>query len=169
MDLTDAQWAVLEPLLPKPRRRPDGRGRPWRDPRDVLNGILWILKTGAPWHDLPDRYPPGAHRRARPCAPGPGRGLSRAGPLGPLRGLHRWHLRHREKRGPGVGVTKRGKGTKIMVVGDRAGLPLAVHVASAAAAEVTLVEATVASCFTTALPARRSATKPMMPIRWMPS
>ena len=53
-----------------------------------------------------------------------------------------------------MGVTKRGKGTKIMVVGDRAGLPLAVHVASAAAAEVTLVEATVASCFTTALPAR---------------
>jgi transposase len=53
-----------------------------------------------------------------------------------------------------VGVTKRGKGTKIMVVGDRAGLPLAVHVASAAAAEVTLVEPTVASCFTSVLPAR---------------
>jgi len=58
VDLTDAQWAVLEPLLPTPRRRPDGRGRPWRDPRDVLNGILWILKPGAPWQDLPRRYPP---------------------------------------------------------------------------------------------------------------
>ena len=57
MDLTDAQWAVLEPLLPKPRLRRDRRGRPWRDPRDVLNGILWILRTGAPWQDLPDRYP----------------------------------------------------------------------------------------------------------------
>ncbi|ODS54441.1 MAG: transposase, partial [Acidobacteria bacterium SCN 69-37] len=57
MDLTDAQWAVLAPLLPKPRVRRDRRGRPWRDPRDVLNGILWILRTGAPWHDLPDRYP----------------------------------------------------------------------------------------------------------------
>jgi hypothetical protein len=32
--------------------------RPWRDPRDVLNGILWILRTGAPWKDLPERYPP---------------------------------------------------------------------------------------------------------------
>ena len=65
MDLTDAQWAVLEPVLPKPRRRADGRGRPWRDPRDVLNGVLWILKTGAPWHDLPERYPPyqTCHRR----------------------------------------------------------------------------------------------------------
>src|SRR5690242_16181121 len=65
MDLTDAQWAILAPLLPKPRVRKDGRGRPWRDPRDVLNGILWILRTGAPWADLPDRYPSPAtcHRR----------------------------------------------------------------------------------------------------------
>ena len=47
MDLTDEQWAVLEPLVPTPRVRADGRGRPWRDPRDVLNGMLWILKTGA--------------------------------------------------------------------------------------------------------------------------
>jgi transposase len=57
MDLTDAQWTILGPLLPKPRLRRDRRGRPWRDPRDVLNGILWILRTGAPWKDLPDRYP----------------------------------------------------------------------------------------------------------------
>src|SRR5215216_389866 len=65
MDLTDEQWAVLEPLVPKPRVRPDGRGRPWRDPRDVLNGVLWVLKTGAPWADLPRRYPPyqTCHRR----------------------------------------------------------------------------------------------------------
>jgi transposase len=57
MDLTDAQWTILAPLLPKPRVRRDRRGRPWRDPRDVLNGILWILRTGAPWKDLPVRYP----------------------------------------------------------------------------------------------------------------
>jgi transposase len=64
MDLTEAQWQVLKPLL-TPKRRPDGRGRPWRDTRAVLNGILWILRTGAPWHDLPDRYPPyqTCHRR----------------------------------------------------------------------------------------------------------
>src|SRR5258708_28980274 len=64
MDLTEAQWQVLRPLL-TPQRRPDGRGRPWRDARAVLNGILWILRTGAPWHDLPDRYPPyqTCHRR----------------------------------------------------------------------------------------------------------
>jgi len=65
VDLTDAQWRRLEPLLPKPRLRKDGRGRPWRHPRDVLNGILWVMRTGAPWHDLPSRYPPyqTCHRR----------------------------------------------------------------------------------------------------------
>lgn len=64
MDLTEAQWQVVRPLL-TPKRRPHGRGRPWRDARTVLNGILWVLRTGAPWHDLPDRYPPyqTCHRR----------------------------------------------------------------------------------------------------------
>ena len=64
MDLTEAQWAKLKPLL-VPKRRSDGRVRPWRDARSVLNGILWVLRTGAPWHDLPDRYPPyqTCHRR----------------------------------------------------------------------------------------------------------
>ena len=64
MDLTEAQWEKLKPLLAT-KRRSDGRGRPWRDARVVLNGILWILRTGAPWHDLPDRYPPyqTCHRR----------------------------------------------------------------------------------------------------------
>ena len=65
MDLTDEQWSILEPLIPKPRRRADGRGRPWCDDRQVLNGILWILRTGAQWHDVPDQYPSPAtcHRR----------------------------------------------------------------------------------------------------------
>jgi transposase len=57
MELTDAQWAVVEPLIPKPKRRPDGKGRPPCDPRDVLEGILWILRTGAPWPGLPERFP----------------------------------------------------------------------------------------------------------------
>jgi transposase len=56
-DLTDAQWAILAPLIPEPPRRSDGRGCPWKDRRSVLNGILWMLRTGAPWSDLPERYP----------------------------------------------------------------------------------------------------------------
>src|SRR5918992_1165811 len=65
MDLTDEQWAVLQSIIPTPLRRPDGRGRPWREAREVLNGILWILRTGAQWKDLPERYPPyqTCHRR----------------------------------------------------------------------------------------------------------
>src|SRR6202790_126217 len=64
MNLTDAQWAVLEPLF-RPKRRKDGRGRPWQDTRAVLNGVFWVLRTGAAWHDLPRRYPPyqTCHRR----------------------------------------------------------------------------------------------------------
>ena len=65
MDLTDEQGDVLKPIIPVPPRRPDGRGRPWRDARAVLNGILWILRTGAQWKDLPTRDPPSqtCHRR----------------------------------------------------------------------------------------------------------
>ena len=58
MELSKAQWTRLEPLIPSPTKRKDGRGRPPRDPKDVLNGILWILRTGAPWKDMPARYPP---------------------------------------------------------------------------------------------------------------
>ena len=56
-DVTDAQWAILDPLIPEPPRRSDGRGRPWKDRRSVLNGILWMFRTGAPWSDLRERYP----------------------------------------------------------------------------------------------------------------
>ncbi|RYD87896.1 MAG: transposase, partial [Sphingobacteriales bacterium] len=58
MDLTDEQWALIDPLLPKVVAREDGRGRPrLHDDRSVLNGVLWILRTGAAWADLPDIYP----------------------------------------------------------------------------------------------------------------
>ena len=51
--LTDAEWRLIEPVLPcKPR------GVPRVDDRRVLNGIFWVLKSGAPWRDLPERYGP---------------------------------------------------------------------------------------------------------------
>jgi transposase len=46
MDLTDAQWRLIEPLIPVPPRRADGRGRPRCNPREVMNGILWVMRTG---------------------------------------------------------------------------------------------------------------------------
>ena len=52
-DLTDFEWRVIEPLLPnKPR------GVPRVDDRRVLNGIFWVLRSGAPWRDLPERDGP---------------------------------------------------------------------------------------------------------------
>jgi transposase len=58
MKLTDGQWAIVEPLLPLPPTRPDGRGRPRRGNREILDGVLWILRTGAQWDELPDRFLP---------------------------------------------------------------------------------------------------------------
>ena len=65
MDLTNEQWQIVETILPPDRVRADRRGRPWSDRRTVLNGILWILRTGARWQDLPLQYGPyqTVHRR----------------------------------------------------------------------------------------------------------
>ncbi len=52
-DLTNEQWEQLKPLLPSQKPH---TGRPAEDHRTILNGILWILRTGAPWRDLPERY-----------------------------------------------------------------------------------------------------------------
>jgi transposase len=54
-DLTDTQYARLQPLLPRSEGKP---GHPYQDHRKVINGILWRLRTGAPWRDLPERYGP---------------------------------------------------------------------------------------------------------------
>jgi len=54
-ELTDAQWAALAPHLPPQR---PATGRPAKDHRTVVDAVLWRLKTGAPWRDLPERYGP---------------------------------------------------------------------------------------------------------------
>jgi transposase len=51
--LSDEQWERLRPLLPPP---PAGRGRPRRDDRLIVEGIIWRLATGVPWRDLPERF-----------------------------------------------------------------------------------------------------------------
>src|SRR5260370_13427128 len=65
MDLTYVQWELLKPLVERrtPRKR---RVRPWRDTGRVVEGVLWILRTGAQWAELPkDKFPPyqTCHRR----------------------------------------------------------------------------------------------------------
>ena len=54
-DLTEEQWQRLAPLLPAQKPR---TGRPGKDHRAIINGILWVLRTGAPWRDLPECYGP---------------------------------------------------------------------------------------------------------------
>jgi transposase len=163
MDITDEQWNMVESLIPTPPRRPYGRRRPWRDSREVLNAILWILRTGAPWHELPHRYPPyqTCHRRFQKWAT---EGVLE-GFLATLTG----HLRERgeldlsecfidatnaaARSGGGcVRKTKRGKGTKLMAIADCSGLPVAVHATSASPHEVTLVKETLQGGFVGAMP-----------------
>jgi transposase len=54
-DLTNRQWERLHPLLPPQKPK---TGRPAHDQRTIINGIWWILRTGAPWRDLPERDGP---------------------------------------------------------------------------------------------------------------
>jgi transposase len=63
-ELSDAEWERLAPLLPPEQPKV---GRPNKAHRSVVNGILWKLRTGAPWRDLPERYGPWAtvHTRFR--------------------------------------------------------------------------------------------------------
>ena len=51
-DMTEFEWRVIKPLLP------NKRDMPRVDDRRVLNGIFWVLRSGAPWRDLPERYGP---------------------------------------------------------------------------------------------------------------
>ncbi len=54
-ELTDREWARLAPRLPPER---PARGRPGKDHRTMINALLWLDRTGAPWRDLPERYGP---------------------------------------------------------------------------------------------------------------
>jgi transposase len=56
-ELSGPQWNRIAPLLPHPTHHGTA-GHPFSEPRPIVNGILWILHTGAPWRDLPERYGP---------------------------------------------------------------------------------------------------------------
>jgi transposase len=56
-DLTEVEWRILRVLLPVERKSGKrGRGHPPEDNRNIINGILWRLRTGAPWRDVPEKY-----------------------------------------------------------------------------------------------------------------
>src|SRR5260370_2069479 len=153
MDITDAQWALLE-LLFRPKRREDGRGRPWQDTRAVLNGVFLgathrrsLARSATSLSSLSNLSSPlptvAALGTAHPTAAETGGRLTRPREAGSERVVHRRQLQFGEKRGSAVGPTRRGKGSKIMAISDGHGLPLAVHVASASPHATKLVEPTI--------------------------
>ena len=56
-DITDDQWQRVAPLLPELRPRSELRGRPLANTRAVLNGVLWVMFSGATWSAMPRKYP----------------------------------------------------------------------------------------------------------------
>lgn len=56
-DITDEEWQRVAPLLPELRPRKELRGRPLADTRAVLNGVLWVIYSGANWSAMPRRFP----------------------------------------------------------------------------------------------------------------
>ena len=55
-EITDSEWSRVVDLLPP--EKTGKRGRPSKDNRTILNGMIWIARSGAPWRDLPERYGP---------------------------------------------------------------------------------------------------------------
>ncbi len=143
--LTDSRWAVLAPFF---ERAGNGVGRPRSDARTILEGVLWVLRTGAPWRDLPCAF--GAwqtvyhHLRLwdndesidKAFVALRDRGLM-AGDLWSIDGtLVRAHRcaggarktgRLNEPEDHALGRSRGGFGTKAHLVVDAAGLPLHVH------------------------------------------
>ena len=107
---------------------------------------------------VPDLPPPipgvGENGHAAGSLGGASRGSAKSRQARSVGMLHRRDLRSREKGGSGVGKTKRGKGTKIMAVADRNGLPIAIHTESASPHEITLVQATLERSLVAQQPAR---------------
>jgi len=147
--LTDQQWALMQPLLPPPART----GRPRANDRQTIEGILYILITGCRWQDLPRVYgaPSTVWRRLKGWGEaGVWKRIWRAA-LARLdqHGKLDWSLAFLDgsfapakKGGDKVGLTKKGKGTKWMLVVDGNGFPLGFRVESARTAEVRLAETT---------------------------
>lgn len=152
-DLTDQQWKILAPYS---QSRPGGLTAgvvPGRSGGAVLNGILWVLRTGAPWAELPDRYPSyqTCHRRFQQWVrSGVIKGILEAlaaelkihGVIEVEEAFIDGSFAPSKKEGSKIGKTKRGKESNIMAVADLHGLPVAVSVESATPHEVKLATRT---------------------------
>jgi transposase len=150
MRLTEEQLDWLCARLPEPPPRPKG-GRPPMDRRKVIAAIFWVLDNGAKWKDLPRHFGSRSAVHAyfqRWTRQGVFENIMRdAGELVERRGGYRLYecfidatFSKARGGGDGVGVTKAGKGVKIMVLVDARGLPVAVTTGSASPHESRLVQ-----------------------------
>jgi transposase len=152
--------AAARAATPRRWTRPAVARQPGSDERGPVGAAHGrpLGRLARPFSTLSDLSSPlpslGQGGRATAGAGSVSRRPARARRAGSVGMLHRWHLCGRQKRGDGVGKTKRGKGTKLMAVADRAGAPVAVYVTSAAPHEVTLVEPTLQASFVPAPPER---------------
>jgi len=155
--LPDELWERIAPMLPVHARSPQG-GRPPADTRATLAGILWMLRTGSRWKDLPEEFPHSSTcwRRFRAWQQ---QGvldailaqLSEAADDSKISGRFESYadgtFKAAKKGGTEIGVTKAGKGNKIMLVVNSHGVPRAALLAPANPAEVNLIEPTLEQSF----------------------
>jgi transposase len=143
--LTDEQWAFIQPSLPPPALT----GRPSADDRRTIEGILYVLITGCRWQDLPRDFgaPTTVWRRLKWWGEvGIWERIWRAALAAlDVQGKLDWSMAFLDvsfvpatKGGEHVGLTRKGNGTKWMLVVDGNGLPLGFHLDSANRAEVRL-------------------------------
>jgi len=149
--LRDDQWERIREHVPE---EPIPEHRPGRKPvptRAVLEAVLWILNTGAQWYLLPQCYPnyKTGHRRVQPWCEREvlreiltqlANTLRADGALDERESFIDATFAAAKGCGDAVGLTKRGKGVKILVIVDQHGLPLSVSTHAANHHEVTLVQ-----------------------------
>ena len=152
-------WGKIARLLPRMKKRKGKAGRyPSWDWRQILEGVFWLVRTGAQWAALPDWFPPKStvHYRFQllvkdgffeRLVSSVAQELEEAGVLDLSECFIDGTFVAGKRGGEATGVGKRGKGSKIMAISDKNGLPIGVAVTSAASHEATLVHETIDGVF----------------------
>ena len=152
-DLSDLEWRIVEPLLPGV-----GKGKPRTDDRRLINGIFYVLRTGSPWRDLPERYGPYTtiyNRYNRWAKRGVWLAMFEALAKRSPQSLQlidssivraHQHAAVEKKGGPdhAIGRSRGGLSTKIHAVVDQDGLPVGVLISPGQASDKTIAPALLA-------------------------
>lgn len=163
MFLTDSQWAIMRPHLEIPKK--SGRGRPRADARQVFEAILFVLHTGIQWKYPPKAFPPKStvhdylmlwveNQAFRKIMTAVVRQLVQTGRLDMEQCFIDATFSPAKGGGEGVGLTRKGKGTKIQICVDSKGVPFAAGIDAANVGEPQLVQQTMEWFEETATPER---------------